>query len=182
MAKKPVELSSDLGRAYASSGRPVTSLLATYEQLRYLVVQVRPPAESDEASLMAWSDRIDEGLDTLLRIAIDVRSARRRAELQAARDEAVRQMAAAIPDTVYGPLAQVHSWAELLAAHATEDPELRYMCAQLHEATEDLIAALDALRGATHHVTKRYSSGIEILDTERAARPRSLPAPAPDLP
>jgi nitrogen-specific signal transduction histidine kinase len=181
MAKKTPGLSRDLGRAYAAGGRTVTSLLASYEQLRYLLLQVRPSAHSNEASFLAWSEQVEEATEMLLRAAVDVRSAHLRGEFQAARDEAVRQMAAAIPDTVYGPLAEVHGWAELLAEHVTEDPELRYMCEQLHIATERLIAALDALRAATHHVTKRYSNGIEILDAERAAQPLTPPGRASGL-
>lgn len=171
-SRRPVAL----GRAYATERSSVAHLLAVSAKLRYLVSQARPSDPlADEPARRAWAQRVELSLDSLFRAALNTHSVQQRGELQAARDETVRQMAAAIPETVFGPLAQVHGWAELLLDYGTEDPELRYLCIQLYAATDRLVTALDRVRSVCRYVPKHDIRGGNILDIVEASRPQPVP-------
>jgi signal transduction histidine kinase len=95
-------------------------------------------------------------------------SRRRSADLQAARAEALVQLARTIPHELSQPLAVIAGYAELIGNEQLSGEQLREACLDILTATRELSNRVQRLERVSRYETREFGPGRTLIDLDRA--------------
>jgi hypothetical protein len=168
--------SSRLGHQYAQRGQSAVALARAYRRVHGHACRLAPPLPTPRtADQLGWELRLYRAVEDFHLIALCAFERERRvtgvAARQAAQDQAVEHMAAALRETLVQTLTLCTGYTELLASRQLPDGERQELLHEWGAAQERLIGELRRWLAARRYVTQRHGAGFLQLDIDQAAAP-----------
>jgi hypothetical protein len=165
-----------LGRCYAEQGSSAVALALAYRRLLWHTRRLMPPfPEPRTGEQLRWELQVQSAVEDLHFVALVAFERGRRltvvADRQAAQDQAVQHMAAALRETLVQTITVCHGYTELLAVKQLPDAARHELLGELLTALERLTVEVRRWLRARRYVTARHGAGFLQLDIDRATEP-----------